>query len=78
MRFPASQRRDGLVAAEVLDEVLGAAAGGATIRELALRPQATWEPELLKPVVLRLRWQQRLTTHLRCWLDGDSKVEVCS
>ncbi|MER8028803.1 TnsA-like heteromeric transposase endonuclease subunit [Streptomyces bauhiniae] len=78
VRFLASQRRDGLVAAEVLDEVLGAAAGGATIRELTLRLQATWAPELLKPAVLRLLWQQRLRTDLRCRLDGDSRVEVCS
>jgi hypothetical protein len=78
VRFLASQRRDGLVAAEVLDEVLGAAAEGATIRELILRLQASWEPELLKPAVLRLLWQQRLTTDLRCRLDGDSRVEVCS
>ncbi|ORT57970.1 hypothetical protein BKD26_21415 [Streptomyces sp. CB03238] len=78
VRFLASQRRDGLVADEVLDEVLGAAAGGATIRELLLRLQATWEPELLKQAVLRLLWQQRLTTNLRCRLDSDSRVEVCA
>ncbi|MGW6507733.1 TnsA-like heteromeric transposase endonuclease subunit [Streptomyces niveus] len=78
VRFLASQRRAEFVAEEVLDEVLGEAVDGATIRELMLRLQASFEPSLLKPAVLRLLWQQRLTTDLRRQLDGDSIVEVCA
>lgn len=76
VRFLASQRRDGLVADEVLDAALAAAAEGGTILELLLRLQESWDPALLKPAILRLLWQQRITTNLRRRLDGDSTVEV--
>ncbi|MFE4826118.1 TnsA-like heteromeric transposase endonuclease subunit [Streptomyces sp. NPDC056672] len=78
VRFLASQRRSGYVAEEVADEVLRVAASSVTIRELMLRLQAFWEPLQVKPLVLRLLWQQRLTTDLRRPLDGDSIVEVCA
>lgn len=78
VRFLASQRRDGFVAEEVLDEVLDAAVDGVSIRELMVRLQASWEPPLLKPAVLRLLWQQRLATDLRRQLDGDSILEICA
>lgn len=74
VRFLASQRRDGLVADELLDAALSAAAGGVTVRELTLRLQTSWDPALLKPAVLKLLWQQRITTDLRRRLDSDSTV----
>ncbi|MEU7663891.1 TnsA-like heteromeric transposase endonuclease subunit [Streptomyces lincolnensis] len=78
VRFLASQRRDGLVADEVLEAALAEAVRGVTIRELTLRLQTSWAPALLKPAVLKLLWQQRITTDLRRHLDGDSMVEACA
>lgn len=76
VRVLAGQRRSGFVAEELLTEVMDSCTSGITIRELLLRLQGAVEPWLAKPAVVRLLWQQRLTTDLHRRLDGESELVV--
>lgn len=76
MGFLAGQRREYLVSREVTDAVLAVAGCGLTVRELMFRLGGSFEPQIIKPAIVRLLWLQRLSADLRVRLDGDTTVVV--
>jgi hypothetical protein len=76
LRFLAGYRRSGLLAEELLDEVLAAVRPGDTIGGVTGRVSGARTPDEVKAAVLRLLWQQRLATDLHGHLDEDSALEV--
>ncbi|WP_329088024.1 TnsA-like heteromeric transposase endonuclease subunit [Streptosporangium sp. NBC_01469] len=72
VRFLAAARRAEIVPPETISMVLAALVPGDTIRALTFRLAEFLTPDQIKPAVLRLLWQQRLTTDLAQVLDDDS------
>jgi hypothetical protein len=78
VRFLAAARRGEIVPAETVAAVSAAVVPGDTIRALTFRVAGCLEPDQVKPAVLRLLWQHRLTTDLQRTLDDDSVLEVAT
>jgi hypothetical protein len=76
VRFLAAARRAEIVPAETISAVLASVVPGDTIRALTFRLSGSIPAVQVKPAVLRLLWQQCLTTDLQRILDGDSVLEV--
>jgi hypothetical protein len=76
VRFLAAARRPEVVPAETISAVRAAVVPGDTIRAVTFRLAESIGPDQVKPAVLRLLWQQRLTTDLDRILDDDSVLEV--
>jgi hypothetical protein len=76
VRFLAAARRAEIIPAETISAVYAAVVPGDTIRALTFRLARSYEAAQVKPAVLRLLWQQRLTTDLQRILDDDSILEV--
>jgi hypothetical protein len=68
--------RPGLLPEELLDEILAAVRPGDTIGGVTSRAAGARTPGEVKAAVLRLLWQQRLTTDLHSRLDSDSALEA--
>lgn len=77
VRLLASQRRPGLVGDAVLQTVLGACGGRATVRQVLGRLAGVVEPWIAKPAIVRLLWEHRLSVDIHRVLDADSVLEVC-
>ncbi|ORT46866.1 TnsA-like heteromeric transposase endonuclease subunit [Frankia sp. KB5] len=78
VRFLAGYRRPGLLAEALLAEVLDAVGPGDCVTTLTSRMGRTRPAPAVKAAVLRLLWQRRLTTDLRCRLDGASPLRAAS
>jgi hypothetical protein len=78
VRFLAGYRRPGLVPEVLLAEVLDAVRPGDCVTALTGRMARTRPALVVKASVLRLLWLRRLTTDLRCRLDGSSALRVAS
>jgi len=78
LRFLAGYRQPGLLPDELLEDILTAVRPGDTIGGLISRISGTRRPGEVKAAVLRLLWQQRLTTDLHGRLDADSNLEVAA
>ncbi len=76
VRFLAGYRRPGLLAEELVDEVLDAVRPGDCVSAVTSRVSAARPSLVVKAAVLRLLWQRRLTTDLRRRLDGASPLET--
>jgi hypothetical protein len=76
VRFLAAARRAEIVPAETISAVYASVVPGDTIRTLTFRLTGSIAPDRVKPAVLRLLWQQRLSTDLGRILDEDSVLEV--
>lgn len=78
VRYLAGYRRPGMVPGSLLDEVLAAAQPGDTISGVAGRMPAGTAPGGVRAAVLRLLWEQQLTTDLHQVLDAGSVLEVAA
>jgi len=76
VRFLACTRRPGLIPAELTVAVLEQFVPGDTIATLIRRLAGSHPPEELKPAVLRLLWEHRLTADLHRTLDADTTLEM--
>jgi len=81
VRFLAGYRRPAVIASELIEPVLRAAAGQASLAEIELalaevtgRGQGAAGGGLVRPVVLHLLWTGRLVTDLRVLLSRDTLV----
>lgn len=78
VRYLAGYRRPGLVPGSLLDGVLAAVRPGDTIGGVAGRMPAGAAPGGVRAAVLRLLWEQRLTTDLHRVLDAGSVLAVAA
>jgi hypothetical protein len=76
VRFLAGYRRPGMPPDEVTSAVLGEARPGERLGGLLDRAERSWPRPAAKAAVLRLLWQQRLSTDLSRPLDAGSVLEV--
>jgi hypothetical protein len=76
LRFLAGYRQPGLLPGDLLDDVLAAVRPGDSIGGVISRMSGTRRPGDVKAAVLRLLWQQRLTTDLHGRLDAGSTLEI--
>ncbi|WP_228794268.1 MULTISPECIES: TnsA-like heteromeric transposase endonuclease subunit [Nocardia] len=74
LRFLAGYRRPGTVQAELILPVLHAALAPITVAELERSMAALAPVTVVRPVILRLLWQSRLTADLTRPLSGDTVV----
>lgn len=78
VRFLAAARSAEIVPAETISAVYASVVPGDTIRALTFRLTGSLAPDQVKPAVLRLLWQQRLSTDLQRILDEDSVLKVAT
>lgn len=75
VRFLAAVRRRELIEQEAVEAALGAYTPGDSIGTLLRKLHTHYPPETAKPAVLRLLWEQRLTTNLHKTLQPESILE---
>jgi hypothetical protein len=76
VRFLAAARRVELIDQRTVDTAFAACAPGDSIGTLVRKLGSRWRPEVAKPAVLRLLWQQHLTTNLYQTLQAESVLEI--